>query len=194
MHVSPRTRSVSLALAAGSVPLLLALSLRGQPAPKAMPPKAGSPLAVAQALDAIVQPRFQDVRAGQFGLTRLVPAVQGHQSVGFLGNFETNNPAEAASLASANAAHRSYVMAFLHCAHVPGEPLPKKSQVVSAPSLLSLPSPSEVPPSFRDDFRQRCSWRLPHRLFDEDGAGSAPSGISLFVRRQEGPEHSSAEW
>ena len=132
MFLPSRARLVSLVLIAGSVPFLLALSLQGRPAPPPSPFVPGTPRQVADALDKIVQPRFQDVTAGQFGLTRLVPAVRGHQSVGFLGYFRTNTPAEAALLASADAPHRPYIIAFLHCAHLPGQSLPKQP-----PTLLS---------------------------------------------------------
>ena len=115
MSVSRRIRSLSLALTAAGVPLLLALSLHGQPA-------MGTPRQVAEALDKIVQPRFQDVSAGQFGLTRLIPVASGHPAVGFDGGFRTSTPAEAALLAAADAPRRPYIMAFLHCAHVPGGP------------------------------------------------------------------------
>jgi len=115
MYVSCRIRSLSLALAVGSLPLLLALSLHSQPTP-------GTPRQVAEALDKIVQPRFQDVTTGQFGMMRLIPVASGHPAVGFYGGFRTSTPAEAALLAAADAPHRPYIMAFLHCAHVPGRP------------------------------------------------------------------------
>jgi len=121
MYISRRARTLSLATVAGSAPLLLALSLHGRPAPPP-PAVAGTPQQIANALDKIVQPRFQDVTAGQFGMTRLMPVASGHQAVGFYDDFRTSTPAEAALLAAADAPHHPYIMAFLHCAHVPGRP------------------------------------------------------------------------
>jgi len=63
MHVLRCARPFSLALIAGSLPLLLALSLHGRPAPPTLT-AAHTPRQVADALDKIVQPRFQDVTAG----------------------------------------------------------------------------------------------------------------------------------
>lgn len=146
MHVSPRTRSVLLALAAGSVPLLLALSLRGQPAPKAIPPKANSPLAVAQALDAIVQPRFQDTSMIVFGVNRVGPQSVKHPPV----NLIPKTSQEAAILKTVAAAHRDYILSFLHCVPVPpgGSELARNSQgyarqlpQFAAPQVHFLPMP-----------------------------------------------------
>ena len=77
---------------------------------------------VADCLDSLIQPRFQDNRAGVFGLTRVVTpeqlaGVRGHMGLAVL---QPKTPTEAALLHQANAAHRDYVVAFLHCAHVPG--------------------------------------------------------------------------
>ncbi len=55
-------------------------------------------------------------------MTRLVPVASGHQSVGYYDDFRTSTPAEAALLAAAAAPRHPCIMAFLHCAHVPGRP------------------------------------------------------------------------
>lgn len=150
MFLPRRPRLLPLALIAGGVPLLLALSLHGQPAPPT-PTAAHTPRQVADALDKIVQPRFQDVTAGAFGMMRLVPVASGHQAVGFYDDFRTSTPAEAALLAAADAPRHPYVMAFLHCAHVPGRPgtppvgLPRSwlSRITSRAFALPL-SPEHV--------------------------------------------------
>jgi hypothetical protein len=103
--------STALLIAAGLV------AVRSQPV-TASPPKPGSPLQVADDLDQIIQPRFVQ-NAGMFGLSRLVPFVNGH-AIGFMGRFDVDTPAEKKLLSSADAANRDYVIAFLHCAHVPG--------------------------------------------------------------------------
>jgi len=122
MRVSRRTHSLLLASVSGSIPLLLTLSLHGRPVPPSPKPAPATARRVADALDRIVQPRFQDVTAGEFGMTRLIPVASGHQAVGSYGDFRTCTPAEAALLAAADAPRHPYVMAFLHCAHVPGRP------------------------------------------------------------------------
>lgn len=92
-------------------------ALRVQPVAAASP-KSGSPLQVADDLDRIIQPRFVQ-NAGMFGLSRLVPFVNGH-AIGFMGRFDVETPTEKSLLSQADAANRDYVIAFLHCAHVPG--------------------------------------------------------------------------
>ena len=137
MSVKRRPLLLAGLLAAGSAPLLLTLALQGSPASPAMQ----SQRQVADDLDKIVQPRFQDASAGKFGMSRLVPAVNGHQAVGFQGYFRTENPTEAALLARADAANRPYVLAFLHCAHVPGKPdaeTPSPTFTLSSPVLPRL--------------------------------------------------------
>ncbi len=119
MHVSRRARTLSLAFT-GGVPLLLALSLHGQPAPAPSGLAPGTPQQVADALDKIAQPRFQDVTAGRFGVSRMMPAANGHEALGSSGSFRANTPTEAALLARADAFRRTYLIAFLHCRHVPG--------------------------------------------------------------------------
>ena len=76
MYVSCRIRSLSLALTAAGVPLLLALSLHSQPVPPS-PISAETPQQVADTLDSIVQPRFQQ-NAGRFGVDRVL--LEGHDN------------------------------------------------------------------------------------------------------------------
>lgn len=116
-----RFRPTPICLALVSTGLLVAAgmgALRSQPAAPA-PAKLGSPLQVADDLDGIVQPRFQE-DAGEFGVSRLMPAVSGHR-VGFMGYFDAKTPGERTLLNRAGSARRDYVIAFLHCAHVPGQ-------------------------------------------------------------------------
>lgn len=107
---------VLLAFAAGCAPLTLALALPGQPAPSSKTGTDG-PHTVARALDAIVQPRFLDDRAGVFGTGRLVSPVRGHVGAAA---FEMKSPGETRLWEAANRAKIAYVMGFYHCAHVPG--------------------------------------------------------------------------
>lgn len=117
MPIPRSLRPVLLAFAAGCAPLTLALALPGQPTPKA--PAAldmRSPASVAQVLDTIIQARFQD-DAPVFGLSRVV-IVNSHQSVA---NFTPHNATERSLMVQASSANRDYAIAFLHCAHVPGQ-------------------------------------------------------------------------
>jgi len=121
MYVSCRIRSLSLALTAAGVPLLLALSLHSQPVPPS-PISAETPQQVADTLDSIVQPRFQQ-NAGRFGVDRIVFA--GHDNIYAL---TATTASERRRFRRLNAAHRPYVIAFLHCAHKPGRDLLSKTR------------------------------------------------------------------
>lgn len=116
-------RSLVLALAAGSVPLFLALSLpalHGAPVRSARgAANAETPQQVAETLDSIVQPRFQQ-NAGLFGPDRvMVPTavLDGHDNVSWV---NPNNVSEKRLFNQVIASHRSYILAFLHCRHKPG--------------------------------------------------------------------------
>lgn len=110
--MTPRNR---LVFAATGLFIVLGMSaLRSQPVANQ-----GRPLQVADALDSVIQPRFLQ-NAGLFGLTRIVPVVNGH-TVGYMGSLGTETPQEKQALARADAARRDYTIAFLHCAHVPGQ-------------------------------------------------------------------------
>lgn len=119
MSVPRSARLVLLAFAAGCAPLTLALALPGQPTPPTSSSKTGadSPRAVAEALDAIVQPRFLDDQAGVFGTGRLVSPVRGHVEAAA---SEMKSPSETRLWEAVNRARLSYVMGFYHCAHLPG--------------------------------------------------------------------------
>ena len=109
------TSRKSLLLA--STGLLIALGanvLHSQPLPKPV-----SPRQVADDLDGVIQPRFLQ-NAGMFGLSRVVPVVNGHP-IGYTGSLGVETPAERKALDHANAGRRDYIIAFLHCAHVPGQ-------------------------------------------------------------------------
>ena len=73
MSAPRRTRSLSLVLAAGSAPVLLALSLHSQPTVKPNPPANEASLSVALLLDSLAQNRFQDTNMRVFGLSRMGP-------------------------------------------------------------------------------------------------------------------------
>ena len=86
-------------------------------------PKAATARQVADILDGMIQPRFQDDRAGVFGLSRIVTPEQlagvgGHQGLAVL---QPKTLVETWELRQAQASGRNYVVAFLHCAHVPGQ-------------------------------------------------------------------------
>jgi len=121
MHVLRCARPFSLALIAGSLPLLLTLSLHGQPPPSTSA-SAETPQQVAEALDGIVQPRFRQ-NAGRFGVDRI--AFAGHDNIYGLDGV---TPSERRRFRRVNAAHHPYVIAFLHCAHKPGRDLLSKTR------------------------------------------------------------------
>ncbi len=77
-------------------------------------PAALTPQQVADTLDGIVQPRFQQ-NAGRFGVDRVL--LDGHDDIYGLSAITAK---EKRDFRRANAAHRPYVVAFLHCAHKPG--------------------------------------------------------------------------
>lgn len=116
MHISRRTHPLLLAFMGGSLPLLLALSLHGQPPPSTSA-SAETPQQVADTLDGIVQPRFQQ-NAGRFGVDRIT--FDGHDNIYALAGVTAS---EKRRFRRVNAAHRSYIIAFLHCAHKPGRDL-----------------------------------------------------------------------
>lgn len=120
MHISPRLRIAFLATAIGVVPIVLALTLPALPGVHADSGSADSsaisPQQVADTLDSIVQPRFQQ-NAGQFGEDRVMHGLDGHQHIEWI---DSNSHFERRRFAAVKASHRSYVMAFLHCRHKPG--------------------------------------------------------------------------
>lgn len=96
----------SAALLAGAA-LLMA-------APASTSPAALTPQQVADTLDGIVQPRFQQ-NAGRFGVDRVL--LDGHDEIYGLSAVTAK---EKRDFRRVSAAHRPYVVAFLHCAHKPG--------------------------------------------------------------------------
>lgn len=121
MYAARRARSLLLALTGGSIPMLLALSLYGQTAPPS-PISAETPQQVADTLDSIVQPRFQQ-NAGRFGVDRVL--LEGHDNAYGLA---AENAVERRKFRQVNGSHRPYVVAFLHCAHKPGQYLHSKER------------------------------------------------------------------
>ena len=160
MPVSSRTRVFTLAAAAGSVPLLLALSLHGQSAPvlavraSAEQPNAELPNAelpdkdamqMARQLDHIAQERFASARMVVFGISRISSAATTRQHVN---SMAPETPVEVAALARVNASRRDYLVSFLHCASVPAAgpaprpmPLPGVSVVFTAPAASPAYNP-----------------------------------------------------
>ena len=121
MHISRLIRTLPLALVGGSLPLLLTLSLHGQPVPPS-PRSVETPQQVADTLDSIVQPRFQQ-NAGRFGVDRVL--LEGHDNAYGLA---AENTVERRKFRQVNGSHRPYVVAFLHCAHKPGQYLHSKER------------------------------------------------------------------
>jgi len=117
----PRARLLPclLALAAGGLPFALALSSAGRSAP---PSSVETPQQVADTLDSIVQPRFQQ-NAGRFGVDRVL--LEGHDNAYGLA---AENAVERRKFRQVNGSHRPYVVAFLHCAHKPGQYLHSKER------------------------------------------------------------------
>ena len=111
-------RSAPLYAAAGLVPVLLALALPAfsrRDTASATPASPQTPQQVADTLDSIIQPRFQR-NAGRFGVDRVLLA--GHDTTYGLA---AENRGERRKFHQVNAAHRPYMIAFLHCAHKPGQ-------------------------------------------------------------------------
>ncbi len=121
MHISRRARLLSLALISGSLPLMLALASGGQSVPSALT-STETPQQVADTLDSIVQPRFQK-NAGRFGVDRVL--LEGHDNAYGLA---AENAVERRKFRQVNGSHRPYVIAFLHCAHKPGQYLHSKQR------------------------------------------------------------------
>ncbi len=125
-------------LAFAGVGLLVAAgvgALHSQPLP--VPPvRVGGTLQVANDLDAIIQPRFQDDAGAVFGMGRVSPAVQGHSGVGIQGSLQTHTVAETALRQRADAAGRDYIVAFLHFAHAPGQRIDRRVGLAGRDALL----------------------------------------------------------
>lgn len=111
VYSRPRTLMAGLLL---SSDLLLTAALT--PTRSQSIEKAETPLQVAQLLDCIIQPRFQN-DIGVFGLSRVV-TMSGHQPIASL---YPNTDTEKTLLHRANAANREYILTFLHTTHVPGK-------------------------------------------------------------------------
>jgi hypothetical protein len=74
----------------------------------------GTPMQVAEALDAYVQPRFEILRDKNFGALRIV--FRKHAGIVQL-KVDTSQEKEA--IANVNGAHRDYAIGLLHCAPIP---------------------------------------------------------------------------
>ncbi|BDI30197.1 hypothetical protein CCAX7_22480 [Capsulimonas corticalis] len=117
---SPRVFTRSRVIGAGAVifTVCLAATLRTPPA-GADAPTLSTPLQVADALDKIVQPRFQR-NAGQFGPDRIVMLPSGHTSID---EIDGETPSERRKFLKLREARRSYVVGILHVVHKPGSHL-----------------------------------------------------------------------
>ena len=88
-----------------------------------LPPVNGdTPHQVAETLDRLVQPRFQQ-NAGRFGMSRIVD-LDGHNNIYFL---EAEAPGERRLIRRVYGSHRSVVIAFLHMRHKPGAHIDPKT-------------------------------------------------------------------
>ena len=136
MHTSTGSTPI-LAFALFTATLLAAVFAHSAPEPAVRSHTAASPLQVADALDSIVQPRFQQ-NAGRFGVDRVF-ALDGHGSVHWV---ESDSRAERRRFALVKTSHRPYVIAFLHTAHKPGahiDPATKPQESdMPVPSINSL--------------------------------------------------------
>jgi hypothetical protein len=105
--------------------LIVALALLP---PQAHPDRQGDAAEkVADLLDRIIQPRFQDTTGAVFGMDRVNQTIIGHQSIVIVDSpgvptFRSIDPADAALIKEANSYRRRYLIGFLHMAHVPGTP------------------------------------------------------------------------
>jgi len=129
MFIRQPLRRITMILAAGTVPALLALSLHNQPAAKAsVVPEDQTAIQTARLLDSIAQERFASARMVVFGVSRIatVATTKMHDN-----SMAAESPAEQKILDQVNSAQRDYVVSFLHCAAVP--------EGKSPPRLLPLP-------------------------------------------------------
>ncbi len=143
MHTPTSNRPIqrSLALIGGTVlfgaTLFAAAVAQSVPEAAVHPHAAATPQQVAETLDSIVQPRFQQ-NAGRFGVNRVF-ALDGHGNVHWV---ESDSRAERRRFAVVKASHRPYVIAFLHTAHKPGahiDPATKPQESdMPVPSINSL--------------------------------------------------------
>ena len=143
MHApaSNRTTRQPLALIGGTTilaaTLLAAAFAQSASEPPIRPHSAASPQLVAETLDSIVQPRFQQ-NAGRFGMDRVF-SLDGHGNVHWV---ESDSRAERRRFAMVKASHRPYVIAFLHTAHKPGAHIDPPTKPVASdqitPSINAL--------------------------------------------------------
>ncbi len=83
--------------------------------PAAPTEKLKTPMQVAEALDAYVQPRFEILRDRNFGAMRIV-----YREHAGIVQLKVESPEEKRQIANVNAAHRDYAISLLRCARVPG--------------------------------------------------------------------------
>ena len=129
-HLHSITSRRSLALLGGT--LLFTVTLLAAAFATPLPYAAG-PQQVAETLDSIVQPRFQQ-NAGRFGVDRVF-ALDGHGNIHWV---DSDVRSERRRFASVKASHRPYVIAFLHCRHKPGAHIDPPTK----PQQSDMPVPS----------------------------------------------------
>ena len=128
------------------------------PAPKLpVAHAAHTPQEVADRLDDLLQPRFQE-RAEFFGLSRIYVPLDAHQYTVHeadkiyrqpLYNLIGRSPEEKSLLTAANAANREYVVGFLHSANTLGDPPLKKNARKHLPAPAHpLPAPDAMPEAY----------------------------------------------
>ncbi len=109
----------------GGTTLLLIAALFASASPS---PPGPSPRQVAETLDSIVQPRFQQ-NAGRFGVDRVL--IQGHDNVY---DIEDGSRSDHRKLSRVKSARRPFIIAFLHCVHKPGHDVgSKKTYPIDTP-------------------------------------------------------------
>jgi hypothetical protein len=159
---------------------------RSQPAAKA-----DTPLKVADVLDRLIQPRFQRFDLG-FGVTSRLVRVVGHNAV--LLRAETTE--EKRLLADADAANRAYVIAFLHCVHVPATAYRNvKGQTVKIPPSLGRGGdrPALRYVAARESARERGGY---YQVFNANAAEWQKATLKALPRLMKGEivNAESGEW
>lgn len=132
-------RSSWMALGAMALLTMAWMPSRSQPETAVL-----TPLKIAEKLDALVQPRFQEA-SGLFGLDRIPPAISGHDKVR---RAESDpNAGIQADLKAIADSRRDYVMGFLHIAHKPG--MPATDPAGDRPTAANSPGAKKIRAPFK---------------------------------------------
>ena len=112
-----RELSLLLALSTASLIALSAVAAVQQKPPVTPPVVAEkTPAQVAELINAIIQPRFQQ-SAGRFGQDRVMDGVEGHPT---FDDMDVETKHERRLFRTVRQAGHSYIIGMLHCAHKPG--------------------------------------------------------------------------